>query len=401
MAKFSVNSPSKILLVHNFYHQLGGEDVVVANEQVLLAQRGHEVRLWSVNNDAIDNSWMKIKTALTVPYSRSALDGMRLEISEFAPDLVHVHNFFPLLTPSIYDACLDARVPVVQTLHNYRTICAGETLFRRGRPCEDCIVGSPYQGAIHGCFLGSRLGSLAVARMVDIHRKRGTWRTKVDRLIALTSFAKSKFVEAGLPSDKLAVKPNFVPDIGKNAAVSPARRGALFVGRLSSEKGIRTLLEAWSSLDVGLRVVGRGPLQDCVENSGIGVINCLGWEPPNEVAAEMGDAAFLVMPSECYEGFPMVIVEAFCQGLPVIASRLGAMAEVVEDKVTGLHFEHGDPVDLAAKVRWAVAHPDEMRRMGRNARRVYEAKYTPEVNYGQLMDVYKQAIESNCRSQRN
>ena len=384
----------RILQVHNTYQRAGGEDAVVANEGVLLTDHGHEVRLWSKDNAAITGPWAKLRTARQVPYSHRARRQIGQVIAEFRPDVAHVHNFFPLLTPAVYDAIRDAGVAVVQTLHNYRTICAGALLLRDGRPCEDCIGGSPYQGALHGCYRGSRLASVAVARMIARHRGRGTWRTKVDRFIALTEFARTKFVEAGFPRDKIAVKPNFVED-GGTRVPEGSRSGALFVGRLSPEKGIGTLLAAWRGLDVPLRIAGDGPLLSMVRGANPPNVAPLGGLPPEAVSQEMTRAAFLAMPSEWYETFGLVIVEAFCQGLPVIASRLGAMAEIVEDGVTGLHFTPGDAQDLAAKVRWASDHPEEMLEMGRTARRIYEQKYTPKVNYDQLIAVYENAIQQN------
>jgi glycosyltransferase involved in cell wall biosynthesis len=285
----------RILQVHNTYQQAGGEDAVVANEGALLSGRGHDVRLWSANNDEIEGAWAKLKTAWQVPYSHEARRDLAEAIAEFKPDVVHVHNFFPLLTPSIYDACRSAGVPVVQTLHNFRTICAGALLLRDGRPCEDCIGASPYQGALHGCYRGSRLGSLAVARMISRHRRQGTWQTKVDRFIALTDFAKAKFVEAGFPADKISVKPNFAVNL-ETRHVETARSGALFVGRLSMEKGIGTLLKAWRGLDVPLRIAGDGPLMSIVRGAGTLNVAPLGTLPPDAVSQEMARAAFLVMP---------------------------------------------------------------------------------------------------------
>ena len=344
----------RVLIVHNSYQQAGGEDTVVANEHALLEKHGWETRLWSVSNDVIAGTWSKITAAMHATYSRPAREELARLIAEFRPAVVHVHNFFPLLSPSVYDACRAAGVAVVQTLHNYRTICAGALLMRDGRPCEDCIGGSPYQGALHGCYRGSRIGSLAVARMVDTHRRRGTWSHKVDRFIALSVFSKSKFVAAGFPADRIAVKPNFAED---RPVVGPVTRaGALFVGRLSPEKGIETLLRALEGLDVPMRVVGDGPLRKRVEDASRPGIVALGWKTPAEVAAEMARASFLILPSAWPENFPVTIVEAFCQGLPVIASRIEALEEIIEDGATGLFFSPGDADDLATKVRWAHQH---------------------------------------------
>jgi glycosyltransferase involved in cell wall biosynthesis len=386
----------RVLIVHNRYQQAGGEDAVAANELALLTRNGWETRAWSVSNDVINGTWSRITTAVRIPYSRHSRDELARIIGEFTPAVVHVHNFFPLLSPSIYDACRAAGVAVVQTLHNYRTICAGGQLFRDGHICEDCIGASPYQAALHGCYRGSRIGSLAVARMVDTHRCRGTWSHKVDRFIALSAFAKSKFVAGGLPKDRIVIKPNFALDLSLTG--STVRAGALYVGRLSAEKGIDTLLRAWNGLQVPLRVVGDGPLRESVENATSPSLVAFGWKTPAEVALEMSQSAFLVMPSVWPESFPMAIVEAFCQGLPVIASRVGSLAEIIEDGATGLLFSLKDPDDLATKVRWAHYHPEAMRMMGTNARKVYEEKYSPAVNFRQLTKIYAAAIEESRSS---
>lgn len=384
----------RVLIVHNRYQQAGGEDTVVANEYALLERNGWEPRLFSLGNDAIVGIWSKITAAARAPYSRPARDALARAIADFAPAVVHVHNFFPLLSPSVYDACRTAGVAVAQTLHNYRTICPGGLLIRDGRPCEDCIGASPYQAALHGCYRGSRIGSLAVARMVAIHRRRDTWSHKVDRFIALSAFAKGKFVEAGFPADRIAIKPNFAPD--RPAAGSfVTRAGGLYVGRLSPEKGISTLLRAWDSLDVPLRVVGDGPLRELVEKATSPNVVAVGRKTPAEVAGEMAQAAFLVLPSSWPENFPMVIVEAFSQGLPVIASRIPALAEIIEDGVTGLFFSQGDHDDLATKVRWAFENPEAMRLIGAKARRDYEEKYSPSINFQQLAKIYEAAIEQS------
>ena len=389
----------KILLAHNAYQQPGGEDAVVAAEHVLLEERGHSVSLFTASNVAVQGLRPRITTALRVPYSPEMRDSLARRLADDRPDVVHVHNFFPLLTPSLYDACRAARVPVVQTLHNYRLICPAAMLLRDGKTCELCVSGRVYPSVLYGCYRGSRLGTIAVARMVRRHRRSGTWRHKVDRFIALTRFAKRKFVEGGIPEHKIVIKPNFVTDPIKDsdrdngARREAPRAGALFVGRLSPEKGLRTLLDAWNSLDVPLlRIAGDGPLLNAVRASAAKRVSVLGNLPPDGVDDEMKRAAFLVVPSEWYEGFPMVIAEAYARGLPVIASRLGSLAEVVEDGVTGLHFTPGDAGDLAAKARWATENPAEVRRFGKAARKRYEERYTPDASFTALMEIYRETI---------
>lgn len=379
----------RVLIAHNSYQQSGGEDAVVANERALLADAGCEVDLLHIHNDEINTFWHKLWTTINLAHSTRGKTLMVREIERFRPDVVHVHNLFPLLTPSIYDACRDAGVPVVQSLHNYRLACAGAMLFRDGKPCEDCIHGSPYQGALHGCYRGSRAGSLAVARMIDVHRRNDTWNTRVDRFIALTRFAKERYIAAGIEPARIAVKPNFVPDPGRMpAGTQQPRSGALFVGRLSPEKGLRLLLHAWQGLDVPLTIIGDGPLKEVAVAGSGGSITYRGKQTALEVLAAMRRAAFLVMPSESYETFGMVSVEAFANGLPVIASRLGAMAEIVEDGKNGLLFTPGDARELADKVRSVGNRPDVLRALGEGARATYEARYTPEVNFRALMAIY-------------
>jgi glycosyltransferase involved in cell wall biosynthesis len=383
----------RILLVHNEYVNKGGEDVVLANEAELLKNHGHDVRLGTVSNKSIQGAAAQLRTALYTASSPFGARWMRERLDESRPDVVHVHNFFPLLSPSIYAACNERGVPVVQTLHNYRTVCSNGMLLRNDRPCELCVTGSPYQGVRHRCYRGSVVGSLPVAHMIASHRSAGTWQRRVDRFIALTEFARSRFLAAGFPAEKVVAKPNFVADPGEPELPAGAAAHVLFVGRLAAEKGIATLLRAWEGLDVPLIVAGDGPMRAEVEASPSPRVKAIGWRSSAEVAAEMGRCRFMVMPSEWYEGFPMTLVEAFSLGRPVLVSKLGSMAEVIDDGVTGLHVHPGDPADLAAKVRWAYDHPEAIAEMGRNARAVYEQRYTAERNYALLMAIYEQAAQ--------
>ena len=385
----------KILIVHNRYQQAGGEDNVVTAEAKLLADHDHEVELWNVDNKDLPVGLSgKLKTALTTNYSSASKAIAQSKLQSFKPDVVHVHNFFPQISPSIYDACLEAEVPVVQTLHNYRLICPGAMLMRDGKICEQCITGSPYQAAWYGCYRDSKLGSLVVAHMVAQHRKENTWQHKVNRFIALTNFAKGKFVEAGFPADKIKVKANFVhdplPEPLDADNILPAF--ALFVGRLSEEKGLKTLLKAWPIIadTFVLKVAGTGPLAELV--TGKNNIEALGLQNAKQINALMQQAAFLVLPSEWYEGFPLVLVEAFAHGLPVLASNLGSMADIIKDGENGLLFTPGDADNFAGKAKWLFENPKEANRLGKNARRAFLEKYTAEQNYTELMTIYKDAM---------
>ncbi len=390
----------RILLLHNRYQLAGGEDAVVQAEKALLEANGHQVTLLEISNHDIKGVWEKANAAVSAIYSLASKQRVSAEIAHFHPDVVHVHNFFPLLSPSLYDACRDAGVPVVQTLHNYRLGCPNAMLLRNGKVCEDCLGKKmPWSGIVHGCYRGSRSQSAVTAAMLAVHWLRGTWQEQVDAYIVLTAFQKEKMVQAGLPKEKIHVKPNYVSQPKLSGGTKVLGGYALYVGRLSQEKSVGTLIEAYrqNGLRIPLKIVGDGPLrkllQADVQAAGLeDVIKFMGQQDKLTVLTLMYDAQLLVFPSIWYETFGLTMVEAFACGLPVIASRLGSMAEIVEDGVTGLHFEAGNSAELADKMQWANEHPEAMICMGKNARRAYEAHYTPEINYQQLMTIYQGAI---------
>ncbi|MCG8570244.1 MAG: glycosyltransferase family 4 protein [Spirochaetes bacterium] len=382
-------------MLHNFYQQPGGEDIVLSEEKQLLKQKGNTVSFVSVDNKHINNFRTKLYTAVNLAYSKRSKQKLKKKIKRFKPDIVHVHNFFPLLTPSIYDACKEEKIPVVQTLHNYRLVCSAASLMRNGRICEKCLCRSSYWAAIHCCYRNSLLGSISVARMIDYHRGKKTWQNKVDRFIALTEFSRNKFIEAQFPQKKISVKPNFIidPIQSEQQREKHYKKRALFVGRLSYEKGIQTLIDAWRGIDCRLQITGDGPLYSDLKKEVSGNIELLGYLSADKVQKKMLESSFLILPSIWYEGFPMVIVESFACSLPVVASKLGSMAEIINDGYTGLHFNPGDVKDLRKKVQFMVDHPDLAKKMGANARKEYEQKYTPEKNYEMLINIYKDTIE--------
>jgi glycosyltransferase involved in cell wall biosynthesis len=387
----------KILILHNRYKIIGGEEGVVRAEYALLENNGHDVTVFEVSNDLIVGIWVKIRTAIDGIYSLPSKQQVSSAIAQLEPDLVHVHNFFPLLSPSVYDACMEAEVPVVQTLHNYRLICPKAMPFRNGQICEDCfdrVV--PWSGVLHGCYRGSHIESASVAAMIGVHRWQGTWHHRVDAYIALSDFQKQVFVRVGLPEERFFVKPNFV--FARELPQHLEREDfALFVGRLSEEKGVEVLLDAYlrHHLTLPLKIIGDGPLKPYLQEKAAGLphVTFLGKQNAQFIAQTMQQARFLVFPSIWYEGFPLTIAEAYACKLPTIASNLGTMSEIVIDGVTGLHFESGNPTDLASKIQWAIANPQSLTTMGDAAYDMYQTYYTPQVNYHQLIAIYTAAIE--------
>jgi len=385
----------RILVVHNRYQRPGGEDVVFAAETALLRAHGHHVTQYVEDNSEI-GYLNRPRVAVETIWSRRAERKLRSLLAEHAPQLVHFHNTFPLISPAAYVACRRAGVPVVQTLHNYRLICPNALLFRDGHPCEDCVprAGAAWPEILHACSRSSPPQTAVVAAMLAAHRIRRTWSQDVTIYIALTEFARNKFIAGGLPPAKIAVKPNFVaPDPG----LVPAEKGYfLFVGRLSEEKGIRTLLRTWTrgNVRVPLRIVGAGPLEDLVRQADhdTACITYLGSLERTAVFEHMRSAHALIFPSEWYEALPVTLLEAFACGLPVIAANRGAAGELVRDGHTGLLFAPGDDRALEAQISWARQNPDALRAMGVAARMEYEFKYTADSNYGRLMQIYRLAL---------
>lgn len=391
----------RILLLHNRYQQSGGEDAVVAAERDLLMTWDHPVALLEDHNDRLIGASGKATAGLSVVYSHSSRQRIAAAIAHFRPDVVHVHNFFPLLSPSVYDACRAASVPVVQTLHNYRLTCSNALLFRAGKVCEDCLGKSaPLLGIWRGCYRGSRAQSAAVAMMIAAHRLRGTWQHRVDAFIALTRFQKDMLVRAGLPPDKLHVKPHFLFDPGPRPA-SGSRGHALFVGRLSEEKGLSTVIEAYRTYrpELPLKIVGDGPWRALLEAQAAGLdqVSFLGRKAPSEVRELMSQARFLVFPSACYETFGIAIIEAFALGLPVMASRLGGIPELLAGGERGWLVEPGDPAAWARAIQEASSDHEALERKSLLARQSYEEHYGPPENYRLLMDIYRGALETAAR----
>jgi len=388
----------KILVVHNPYQQPGGEDIVFEQECRLLRNAGHNVVTYCRSNDEI-REMGPLERLLLAPRAVWSPESRR-DFSELLeqekPDLVHVHNTFVMISPAIFSACYDAQIPVVHTLHNYRLMCPSATFYRQGRVCEDCTTGGLRQGIRHACFHDSHALTAVIASMIAIHRRLGTWDHPLHSYIALSQFARQKFVEAGLPASRLFVKPNFVdPDPGPCDAKEDY---AVFVGRLSPEKRVSTLLTAWerSTTRIPLFILGGGPqleeLKQVAREKNLDGVKFLGQLPRPLAVARIHKARFLIFSSEWYENFPVTIVEAFASATPVICSRLGAMQEIVSDGSTGLHFSPGDAKDLAGKLDWAWSNPAKMTAMGQSARQEYERLYSAERNYAQLLDIYNRVL---------
>ncbi len=384
----------KILLVHNRYLIRGGERQIFEAELDLLRDNGHEVETYVEDNQRVAELG-NVRTAARTIWSTETYQQIRKKLGQNRFDLVHVHNFFPLISPSIYYAAQTERVPVVQTLHNFRLLCINGFLFRNGAVCEDCVGRPvPWPGIYHTCYRDNRGGSATVAAMISLHRAIKTWERRINTYIALTEFSRQKLIEGGLPGRKIAVKPNFISkDPGQGGG-----RGefALFVGRLSPEKGIDTMLAAWQMMGeaIPLKIVGEGPLSNSVASAAASLpaVDYLGSFDNDRVLGMMRKAMFLVFPSLWYENFPVTIIEAYAAGLPVIVSNLGNVASLIQERQTGLHFKAGDAADLAQQAKWLAQHPESREQMRFAARKRYEQDYTPSQNYKLLSAIYQNTL---------
>ncbi len=388
----------KILIIHNEYQQRGGEDVVVEQETDLLRQYGHEVVQYIRTNHEIGamSKGQKARLPLQTIWSGKSAADLRDVITREKPDIAHFHNTFMLISPSAYYACQKMGVPVVQTLHNYRLLCPNALFLRDGHICEDCMGKLvPYPGVIHACYRDSKAQSAGAAAMLTFHRLRRTYRKQVDTYIALTQFVRNKFLEAGWHDANIVIKPNFLSnDPGAKASTG---NYALFVGRITEDKGLWTVVKAWQQLtNIPIKIVGDGPLlvelQSYADQHNLTQIEFMGRQPKETVLQLMQDAYALIFPSEWYETFGLVAIEAYACGTPVIASNHGAVAEVVTDGQTGLHFKAGDANDLAEKVKQLWANPETQATLGQQARTHFEAHYTAARNYALLSSIYEQTL---------
>ncbi len=400
----------KILLVHEYYQSSSpsGENKVFEKEKELLEKNGLDVQTVTFKNDDIgtSNGPSILKTALYTPWSPIGKQLIKHAINNFKPDVIHFHNTFPVLSPAALVAAKEMDIATVQTFHNFRSVCAQAMLIKGNRICKKCIGAYPWPALIYRCYRHSLKATLPLVLSIALHRLRKTWIRKVDRFIVLSESNKDVFVQAGFPRERIRIKPNFFADPfkkKKNDILFDKGNYWIFIGRLKKEKGVQLLPTTWQLLrEIAprLRIVGDGPYRKKLENEirRLGLrdkILLMGHCSTSLVQKTLRNASLLLLPSICLEGFPLVIGEAYAAGVPVAASRLGAPASIVKDGITGIHFEPGNPGDMAQRLEKLVSKPGILERMGKAARKEFERFYTAEKNYKTLMDIYHEAIEQN------
>ena len=383
----------KILLVHSYYQQRGGEDAVFRAERDLLIKHGETVETCVLDNAEYVKKprWRQLAALF---WNRRAYQEIKAHIARFGPEVMHVHNLFPFFSPAVIIAAHEEDVPVVMTLHNYRLLCANGLLFREGKPCEKCVRRwIPWPAVRHACYRGDRFLSALVAASFTWHRWRGSWR-KISLFIAPTAFAAKKF-RGRIPPAKLMVKPHFAREPQTNEVVQKLPY-ALYAGRVSEEKGIIWLLNTWQKLEAPftLKIAGTGPLENPLREAfgGDMRIEWLGQLPPETLAQTMAQAAFVIVPSLCYETFGNVVAEAFAAGTGVIAPEGGAPGTLLESGISGVLYQPQNEESLLVALVRLIDEPARWQPMGDAAREIYRARYTPEKNYEMLVAAYHRAL---------
>ncbi|MFB7591623.1 glycosyltransferase [Streptomyces sp. NPDC056169] len=390
-----------VLVVHNRYSsaQPSGENRVVDEEVGLLRAAGHRVDVFERRSDDIAARSLlgKVAVPLLVPWNPAVRTELAARLRAERPDVVHVHNVFPLLSPAVLAACADAGVPVVATLHNYTQVCPPGTLHRDGRACTECVGSTASLPAVrHGCYRNSRLATVPLAVSLTVNRRR--WWSGVERFFCISAAQRDILVRSGMPAERLAVKHNFVPDPG--ARRTGAGEHLLFLGRLAEAKGVRLLMAAWDELaadggvGVPLVIAGAGPLEGEVTAwaAGRDDVRYAGLWDPEECRRAAARSVAVVAPSMAQETFGLVVAEAMAAGVPAVAAGHGAFVELVEEGVTGLLHRPGEPASLASRIRRITADPERNREMGEAARRRYEQGFSPAVGLERLLEGYRSAI---------
>lgn len=384
----------KVLLVHNFYQVPGGEDTVFFNEKKLLEDNGHEVITYTRSNEELNNFhfWGKLCYPINTIFSFKTYNEVKKIIVDYQIDIVHVHNTWPLISPSVYYAAFHSNVPVVQTIHNFRMICPSGNLYHNGKICEDSLYKGLSSALKLRIYKGSFIHTLISVTTLKIHRLIGTY--KNINLIFLTEFNKGKILELNnngrmiIDPSKTYIKPNFV-DMHKKIIPPEQRKNQfVFAGRLDKQKGIDLLLETWKEIkDYDLVICGTGPeetwCKEFIEENGMSNVHMMGFIQNMSTRDIISESKALILPTRCYEGFPMTIVESFACGTPVIGSNIGNVGSLIEDEITGLKFQ----LDSVESLRQMISSYDDS--MISNCSNIFELKYTAAKNYEQLTEIYE------------
>jgi glycosyltransferase involved in cell wall biosynthesis len=394
----------KIFLVHNFYGSTApsGENTAFVSEASLLRNRGHSIVEFTRNSDELLHQGLygTVRGALGTVWNPLSLRKLKSALREIKPEIVHVHNTFPILSPSVLYATSDLDIPTVMTLHNYRIGCSAATALRKDEPCTLCLDKKSVLPALrYGCYRDSRIATLPVSLMIALHRAKNTWKKNIDAFITLTEFQREKMIQFGIPEASLFVKPQFLENPPEPLPWQRRESKAVFIGRLYPAKGIHILIDSWKKWGKSaapLEIIGDGPMRNELMNAAgkseaASSISFLGNLSHAEAMRRLSSAKLLILPSLCFEGFPMVVQEAYAYGVPIAASNIGSLPYLIPENRSGTLFVPGNAESLLASVQPLLADDKQLRLLGAQAKQEFDSKYTAGKNYDILMSIYASA----------
>ena len=394
----------KIFLVHNFYGSTApsGENTAFVSEASLLRNRGHSIVEFTRHSDELLHQGLygTVRGALGTVWNPLSLRKLKSALREIKPEIVHVHNTFPILSPSVLYATSDLDIPTVMTLHNYRIGCSAATALRKDEPCTLCLDKKSVLPALrYGCYRDSRIATLPVSLMIALHRAKNTWKKNIDAFITLTEFQREKMIQFGIPEASLFVKPQFLENPPEPLPWQRRESKAVFIGRLYPAKGIHILIDSWKKWGKSaapLEIIGDGPMRNELMNAAgkseaASSISFLGNLSHAEAMRRLSSAKLLILPSLCFEGFPMVVQEAYAYGVPIAASNIGSLPYLIPENRSGTLFVPGNAESLLASVQPLLADDKQLRLLGAQAKQEFDSKYTAGKNYDILMSIYASA----------
>ncbi len=408
----------KVLLVNKFLYNKGGDAICTLNTGELLLSNGHKVIYWGMDHPSnpdyphkeffvshVDlnkpgSIGRRINITTNILYSFEARDKIERLVRLEKPDIVHLNNIVHQISPSILQVFRKYRIPVVMTLHDYKMVCASYLMINHGNICEACKNGKYHKCFLKKCVKNSRVKSFVNMVEMYLHHRILHIYDSIDVFISPSLFLKKKLEDMGF-NRKIIHLPNFVEDNGATLPHKTRANTVLYFGRLSSEKGIKTLIKAVRGMDIELRILGVGPFENTlkryVKTERICNVFFIGYKTGNELTTEIRNALVVVVPSEWYENNPRTVLEAFSLGTPVIGARIGGIPELIKNGQNGLTFEVANSVDLREKLQYVLGNPDRIVDMGKNARRFVEEKFNPEKHYNDLIKIYEMAIAKKNR----
>lgn len=390
----------RILIIHNRYGKFSGEESALEAEKLLLEENGNDVRLYCRNSGEISGPWSKVNAFFSGFYNYRSISEIKKILLNFKPEIAHIHNLYPFISPAVLGIIHKHNIPIVMTVHNYRLICPNGLFFTQGKICERCENGNEWNCILRNCE-GSLAKSSGYALRNIYARKRQLYSSNISRFICLTNFQKEKHIKNGFSVEKLVVLPNFLDSKHKKDSPIISKSYIAFSGRINSQKGFDLIIEAMDLLETeseptkALPILAAGHIDlPFINQFKIPAnVKLLGALPKEEMDNFYQNARFIIFASKSYEGLPMVFLEAMKHSLPVIAPRLGAYPEIIEDGVTGLLFTPGDFADLAKKIKILSFNKDLCSQLGKNGNQKLKEKYSPEIHYEQLISLYRQLIK--------